>query len=53
MDNFSWKLEIIKKKRTSRNFEQDNKMINIKNSVDGFNSKFKMVEEWLSQMEDS
>lgn len=52
MDNFSWKLEIIIK-RTSRNFEQDNKIIKIKNSVDGFNSKLKMVEEWLSQMVDS
>lgn len=41
------------KKGTKGNLEQENKIIKIKNSKDGFNSRFQMVEGRFSKMEDS
>lgn len=43
----------ITKKETNGKFTQENKIIKIKNIMDKFNSRFKMVEERFSQTEDS
>lgn len=42
-----------KKKETNGNFKQENKIIKIKDTMDKFNSRFKMVKERFSQMENS